>query len=169
MIAIVVAVAENNVIGKNNQLIWHLPADLRFFKNLTMGHPIIMGRKTYESIGKPLPGRTTVIITRQHGFEAPGCIVVNSIDEAISEARTIDQEVYIIGGAEIYKQALAKTDNIYLTRVHHNFDGDTFFPELDEAEWEMESEEKHEPDEKNMYSYSFITLKRKIQNRKKQL
>lgn len=161
MIAIVVAVAENNVIGKDNQLIWHLPADLRFFKNLTMGHPIIMGRKTYESIGKPLPGRTTVIITRQQDFEAPGCIVVNSIDEAIAKAQTIDQDVYIIGGAEIYKQALAKTDTIYLTRVHHTFDGDTFFPELDGADWEVTSEEKHEPDEKNKYSYSFITLKQK--------
>ena len=162
MIAIVVAVAENNVIGKDNQLIWHLPADLRFFKNLTMGHPILMGRKTFESIGKPLPGRTTVIITRQPDFEAPGCIVVNSVDAAISEAQTIDQDVYIIGGAEIYKQALAKTDTIYLTRVHHTFEGDTFFPELDENDWEMISEEKHEPDEKNKYSYSFITLKRKL-------
>jgi dihydrofolate reductase len=162
MIAIVVAVAENNVIGKDNQLIWHLPADLRFFKNLTMGHPILMGRKTYESIGKPLPGRTTVIITRQQDFEATGCIVVNSIDEAIAEAQTIDQDVYIIGGAEIYKQALTKTDTIYLTRVHHTFDGDTFFPELDESNWEVASEEKHEPDEKNKYSFSFITLKRKV-------
>ncbi|MER2997072.1 dihydrofolate reductase [Pontibacter populi] len=161
MIAIVVAVSENNVIGKDNQLIWHLPADLRYFKNLTMGHPILMGRKTYESIGKPLPGRTTVIITRQHDFEAPGCIVVNSIDEAIEEAHKVDQGVYIIGGAEIYKQALAKTDTIYLTRVHHTFDGDTFFQEINEADWETTSEEKHEPDEKNKYSYSFITLKRK--------
>jgi len=162
MIAIVVAVAENNVIGKDNQLIWHLPADLRFFKNLTMGHPIVMGRKTYESIGKPLPGRTTVIITRQHDLEAPGCIVVNSIDEAIAQAQTIDQDVYIIGGAEIYKQALSKVDTIYLTRVHHTFEGDTFFPEIVESQWEVVSEEKHEPDEKNKYSYSFVTLKRKL-------
>jgi dihydrofolate reductase len=162
MIAIVVAIAENNVIGKDNQLIWHLPADLRYFKNLTMGHPILMGRKTYESIGKPLPGRTTVIITRQQDFKAPGCIVVNSINEAISQAQTIDQDVYIIGGAEIYKQALGKTDTIYLTRVHHAFEGDTFFPEIDEANWEVTSEEKHEPDEKNKYSYSFITLKREL-------
>ncbi|MBB6612078.1 dihydrofolate reductase [Pontibacter sp. Tf4] len=162
MIAIVVAVAENNVIGKDNKLIWHLPADLRFFKNLTMGHPIVMGRKTYESIGKPLPGRTTVIITRQHDFEAPGCIVVNSIDKAIVQAQTIDQDVYIIGGAEIYKQALSKADTIYLTRVHHTFEGDTFFPEIVENQWEAVSEEKHEPDEKNKYSYSFVTLKRKL-------
>lgn len=161
MIAIVVAVAENNVIGKDNQLIWHLPADLRFFKNLTMGHPILMGRKTYESIGKPLPGRTTVIITRQQDFEAPGCIVVNSIDDAIEEAQTINQDVYVIGGAEIYRQALPKTDTIYLTRMHHTFDGDTYFPELNEADWEVTSEERYEPDEKNKYSYSFITLQRK--------
>jgi dihydrofolate reductase len=126
-----------------------------------MGHPILMGRKTYESIGKPLPGRTTVIITRQHDFEAPGCIVTNSVDEAIAEAQKLDQDVYIIGGAEIYKQALAKVDTIYLTHLHHVFDGDTFFPEIDMKLWKIESEEKHEPDEKNKYSYSFITLKRK--------
>jgi dihydrofolate reductase len=162
MIAIVVAASENNVIGKDNQLIWHLPADLRYFKNLTMGHPILMGRKTYDSIGKPLPGRTTVIITRQHNLQVPDCIVTNSLDEAIAEAQKIDQDVYIIGGAEIYKQAITKADTIYLTRVHHYFDGDAYFPELAKNEWEAISSEDHESDDKNKYSYSFITLKRKL-------
>ncbi len=162
MIAIVVAASENNVIGKDNQLIWHLPADLRYFKNLTMGHPILMGRKTYESIGKPLPGRTTVIITRQHDLQMPGCIVTNSLDEAIAEAQKLDQDVYIIGGAEIYRQAISKADTIYLTRLHHHFDGDAYFSELAEGDWETINTDKHEPDEKNKYSYSFITMKRKV-------
>lgn len=161
MIAIVVAVAENNVIGKDNQLIWHLPSDLKHFKNITMGHPMLMGRKTYESIGKPLPGRTTIIITRQPDFNAEGCIVVNSIQEAISEAKQLDEQAYLIGGAEIYRQALDVTDTIYLTRIYHSFEGDTFFPEIKEDEWQKVSEEHHEPDEKNRYPYSFIKLERK--------
>jgi len=161
MIAIVVAAAENNVIGKDNQLIWHLPADLKHFKQITMGHPILMGRKTYESIGKPLPGRTTIIITRQPDYEAAGCIVVNAVQEAVEEARKLDDQAYIIGGAEIYRQALNVTDTIYLTRIHHKFEGDTFFPEINDDEWKVVSEEHHEPDEKNKYSYSFIQLERK--------
>lgn len=161
MIAIVVAVAENNVIGKDNQLIWHLPADLKHFKQITMGHPILMGRKTYESIGKPLPGRTSIIITRQEDYKAEGCVVVNSVEEAIKEAKQLDEQAHIIGGAEIYKQSLHLTDTIYLTRIHHSFDGDTYFPEIKEEEWEAVSEEHHEPDEKNKYSYSFIKLTRK--------
>jgi dihydrofolate reductase len=160
MIAIVVAVAENNVIGKDNQLIWHLPADLKHFKNITMGHPILMGRKTYESIGKPLPGRTTIIITRQSDYKAEGCIVVNSIDKAITEAKKLDDCACIIGGAEIYRQSLDLTDTIFITRIHHKFDGDTFFPEIKYAEWETINEEHFEPDEKNKYRYSFIELKR---------
>lgn len=161
MIAIVVAVAENNVIGKDNQLIWHLPADLKHFKHITMGHPMLMGRKTYESIGKPLPGRTTIIITRQPDFEAEGCMVVNSVKEAISKAKQLDEQAYIIGGAEIYRQVLDVTDTIYLTRIHHSFDGDTFFPEIKEEEWQTISEAHHEPNEKNKYSYSFIKFERK--------
>lgn len=161
MIAIVVAVAENNVIGKDNQLIWHLPADLKHFKQTTMGHPILMGRKTYESIGKPLPGRTSIVITRQEDYKAEGCIVVNSVKEAIEEAKQLDEQAHIIGGAEIYRQSLDLTDTIYLTRIHHSFDGDTYFPEIKAEEWETVSEEHHEPDEKNKYSYSFIKLARK--------
>jgi dihydrofolate reductase len=161
MIAIVVAAAENNVIGKDNGLIWHLPADLRHFKQITMGHPILMGRKTYESIGKPLPGRTSIIVTTQKDYEAEGCIVTHSLQEALEKAKQLDEAIYIIGGAEIYKRALPLTDTIYLTRLHHTFDGDVYFPELKEAEWESMEQEHHEPDEKNKYSYSFLTLKRK--------
>ncbi|WP_299707192.1 dihydrofolate reductase [uncultured Pontibacter sp.] len=162
MIAIVVAIAENNVIGKDNQLIWHLPADLRHFKQKTMGHPMIMGRKTFESIGKPLPGRTTIIVTRQENYQAEGCIVVNSVEEAIAKGKELDSEqVSIVGGAEIYKQALPFVDTLYLTKVHHSFDGDTFFPELQEEEWQEVSAEGHEPDEKNKYRYTFKELRRK--------
>lgn len=161
MIAIVVAAAENNVIGKDNGLIWHLPADLRHFKQITMGHPILMGRKTYESIGKPLPGRTSVIITTQKDYEAEGCIVTHSVQEAVAQARQLDEDLYIIGGAHIYEQTLPVTDRIYMTRVHASFNGDVYFPELDEKDWETVEEEHHEPDEKNKYSYSFLTLQRK--------
>lgn len=161
MIAIVVAAAENNVIGKDNGLIWHLPADLRHFKQITMGHPILMGRKTYESIGKPLPGRTSIIITTQKGYEAEGCIVTHSLQEALEQARQLDEAIYIIGGAEIYKQALPLTDTIYLTRLHHAFEGDVYFPELEEQDWETVEQEHLEPDEKNKYPYSFLTLKRR--------
>ncbi|MEJ8801695.1 dihydrofolate reductase [Pontibacter sp. H249] len=161
MVSIIVATAENNVIGKDNQLIWHLPADLKHFKQLTMGHPILMGRKTFESIGKPLPGRTSIIITRQEDYEAEGCIVAPSVQEAIQKAKELDEQVCIIGGAEIYKQALPLTDCIELTKIHHSFDGDTFFPDLNADDWEVIAEEKHEPDEKNKYNYTFKTLRRK--------
>ncbi|MHA6247298.1 dihydrofolate reductase [Pontibacter sp. CAU 1760] len=161
MIAIVVAAAENNVIGKDNNLIWHLPADLRHFKQMTMGHPIVMGRKTYESIGKPLPGRTTVIITSQEDYKAEGCIITYSVQEALDEAKKLDEAVYIIGGAEIYKQALPLTDTVYLTRIHQAFEGDVSFPALDTADWVTVSAEHHQPDEKNPYSYSFLELQRK--------
>lgn len=163
MIAIVVAIAENNVIGKDNQLIWHLPADLRHFKQKTMGHPMIMGRKTFESIGKALPGRTTIIVTRQEDYKAEGCIVVNSVEKAIAKGNELDSErVSIVGGAEIYRQVLPAVDTIYLTEVHHAFDGDTFFPELRTEEWIEVSAELHEPDEKNKYAYTFKELRRKV-------
>ena len=161
MIAIVVAAAENNVIGKDNGLIWHLPADLRHFKQITMGHPILMGRKTFESIGKPLPGRTSVIITTQKDYEAEGCLVAHSVAEAVEQARQLDEDLYIIGGANIYEQTLPITDRVYLTRVHAAFDGDVYFPELDEEDWETVEQEHHEPDEKNKYPYSFLMLQRK--------
>jgi dihydrofolate reductase len=159
MIALVVAMAENRVIGKDNKLIWHLPADLKHFKQTTSGHPIIMGRKTFESIGKPLPNRTNIIVTRQTDLQAEGCMVANSLPEALMLAQQLDAEIFVIGGAEIYQQALFLADTIYVTEVHHSFEGDTFFPEIDSVLWQEVSREKNEPDEKNTYPYSFVTFK----------
>jgi dihydrofolate reductase len=158
-VSIVVAIAKNNAIGKDNQLLWHLPKDLKHFKEITSGHTIIMGRKTYESVGKPLPNRRNIIITRQN-IAINGCEVVNSIDEALKLC-TGEEEVFIVGGAEIYKQAMALTDRIYLTIVHQPFDGDTYFPEIKEDIWKETEREDHETDEKHLFPYSFITLVRR--------
>jgi dihydrofolate reductase len=155
--SMIVAVSENNVIGKDNKLIWHLPADLKFFKSLTMGHSIIMGRKTFESIGKPLPGRTSIIITRNKGYEAPeGCLVCYSLSEALKTAETNkDTEAFVIGGAEIFKQAEAECDKIYYTEIKASFEGDTFF-HIDKSSWKEVKREDHLRDEKNVYDYSFV-------------
>ena len=160
IVSIVVAVADNNVIGKDNKLIWNLPADLRMFKNLTMGHSIVMGRKTFESIGKPLPGRKSVVITRQKGFEIEGCKVVNSLEDALAEVKN-EEEVFIIGGAQIFELAMDIADKIFITKIRHTFDGDTFFPEIREDQWMPTVSESFTPDEKNAYSYSFETYVRK--------
>jgi dihydrofolate reductase len=157
-ISIIVAIGENNAIGKNNQLLWHLPADLRHFKVITSGHSIIMGRKTFDSVGKPLPNRRNIVVTRQD-IKIEGCEVVKSIDEAIALCKGED-EVFIGGGAEIYRQAMDKTDRIYLTIIHKMFDADTFFPEINFTEWVETAHEDYQPDEKNKLPYSFITLER---------
>lgn len=154
MINIIVAADENNTIGKDNDLIWHLPDDLKFFKQKTSGHPIIMGRKTYESVGRPLPNRTNIIITRDKDYTVEGCVVVNSLDEAFSVAN--DEEIFVVGGADIYKQALPVTDRVYLTRVHHTFDGDRFFPELGD-EWQEVESVLHPIDEKHVHAFTFKT------------
>ncbi|MFW5726138.1 MAG: dihydrofolate reductase [Bacteroidota bacterium] len=158
----IAAVANNNVIGKDNKLLWHMPEDLKRFKELTMGHTIIMGRKTYESIGKPLPGRKTVIITRQKDYFVEGCEVVHDIRDAICKVKE-DSEVFVAGGGEIYRQIinLHYTRRIYLTRIYANFEGDSFFPEIDTEKWELIEREEHDPDEKNPYPYAFMTYKRK--------
>ena len=160
MISIIVAVAENNVIGKNNDLIWHLPSDMKFFKDTTMGHCVIMGRKNYESIPekfRPFSNRTNIVVTRQKEFHAPGTIVVDSIEKAIEAAKqTNDAEIFIIGGAEIYRQTLLLTDRIYLTKIHHSFDGDAFFPEVNWKEWQQTDLRKGTVDEKNKYEHDFI-------------
>ncbi|QNH63625.1 dihydrofolate reductase [Hymenobacter sediminicola] len=161
MLAFVVAIAENNVIGNDNQLLWHLPDDLKHFKRLTQGHPVVMGRRTYESIGRPLPNRTNIVVTRQAGWQAPGCEVAYSVPDALEQAAQLDEEVFVIGGAEIYRQALPAADVIYLTEVHHTFEGDVVFPELNNTEWREESRERHEPDEKHAYAFSFIVLRRR--------
>ncbi|SOD14669.1 dihydrofolate reductase [Pedobacter xixiisoli] len=158
-ITIVVAVSENNAIGKDNQLLWHLPADLKHFKNKTTGKTIIMGRKTYNSIGKPLPNRRNIVITRQRGLQLAGIEVVNSLEEAISICKA-DEEVFIIGGAEIYRQALPLVHKIELTRVHQEFEADAFFPELASETWKEVWKEDHLPDEKNKFAYTFSTLER---------
>jgi len=157
-VSIIVAMGENNAIGKDNQLLWHLPADLRHFKNKTSGHTIIMGRKTFDSVGKPLPNRRNIVVTRQD-IKIEGCEAVKSIDDALALCRD-EEEVFIGGGAEIYKLAMPKTDRIYLTIVHRDFDADTFFPELDYDQWVETSHEDHQADEKNNIPYSFLTLER---------
>lgn len=139
MLSLIVAVAQNGVIGDRNALLWHISEDLKHFKALTSGHPVVMGRKTYESLGRPLPNRTNVVITRQN-IEIPGCRVVHSLDEALALFPG-DEEVFIIGGAQIYAEALPRADRFYLTRVFHDYEGDTRFPEWDEAQWRLVSSE----------------------------
>ncbi len=151
--------AANGVIGKDNGLPWYLPADLKHFKQTTMGKPILMGRKTWESIGRPLPGRTNIVITRDSAYSATGCVVVDSIEAAITAAGEQD-EVMVIGGAELYRQVLPYTDTIYLTRIHETIDGDTRFPEIADTEWHQLERVDHEADEKNPHDYSFIRLER---------
>jgi dihydrofolate reductase len=157
-ITIVVAISENHVIGKDNQLLWYLPNDLKHFKNITTGHTVIMGRKTFDSVGKPLPKRRNIIITRQ-AITIEGCEVVNSIEVALALCAD-EEEVFIVGGAEIYKQSMHLTHRIYLTVVHKDFDGDSFFPEIDKNEWKEVFREDHAPDEKNAIPYSFVTYER---------
>ncbi len=162
-INIIVAAAKNNVIGKDNDLIWHLSADLKRFKQLTTGHTIIMGRKTFESIGRPLPNRTSVIITRQKDYKADDCIVVNSLQEALKAAEK-ENEVFIIGGGSIYEQAISIAHKIYFTLVHNTFEGDTFFPVINTKQWKEIKREEHQPDEKNPYAYSFIDYVKTMNN-----
>jgi dihydrofolate reductase len=159
-INIVVAVAQNGVIGRDNQLIWHLPKDLRYFKNLTTGHAVVMGRKTYESIGRPLPNRVNIIISRDSDYQAIGCQTASSLADGIAKARQTSEEVFVIGGAQIYKQALALADRVYLTEVHGDFEGDTFFNALPKDQWKEISRETHQPDEKHMVGFSFVVLER---------
>jgi dihydrofolate reductase len=159
-LTLIAAAAENNALGKDNKMIWHLPDDFKHFKTLTSGHYIIMGRKTFESFPRPLPNRTHVIITRQEGYKAEGCIIVNSLDQAI-KACPQDKEVYVIGGGEIYKQSIDVADKIELTRVHTAPEADAFFPEIDPSKWELAEEHFHPKDEKHAYDMAFQTYVRK--------
>lgn len=158
-LSVIVAVAENNAIGKDNQLLWHLPADLKHFKNLTTGNTIIMGRKTFDSIGKPLPNRRNIVISRNRELKILGAEVVNSLSHAIALSKN-DPEVFIIGGAEIYRQAFPLVHKLYLTRVHGLFEADTFFPEIDTKIWKQTYAVTFPPDEKNAVSYTFSTFER---------
>jgi dihydrofolate reductase len=159
MISIIVAMAENRVIGINNTLPWHLPGDLRHFRQLTTGHHVIMGRRNYESIGKPLPDRTNIVVTRNPAYHAPGCRVRNSLGDAFQDIQN-DPEVFVIGGADIYRQAIGAADRMYLTLVHAEVNGDTYFPEFDMRDWKETSRTRHEADEKNLHAYSFVIYDR---------
>jgi dihydrofolate reductase len=160
MITLIAAAAENNALGKDNDLLWHLPEDFKRFKQITSGHYIIMGRKTFESFPKPLPNRTHIIITRQKEYLADGCLVVHSLEEAL-EISPQNEEVFIIGGAQIYKQALPFADKIDLTRVHIELDADAFFPEFNTSEWNLVFSEKHVKDEKHQFDFTFETYIKK--------
>lgn len=162
ILSLIAAVSDDNVIGKDGTLPWRLPDDLRHFHDLTMGHPVIMGRKTYESIPEkhqPLPGRTNIILTR-HGLEIPGCIVVRSMEEAIEQARS-SMEVFVIGGAKVYRQALPFAQRLYLTRVYAQVTGDAFFPDVRWDEWREVSREEHAADVRHVYAFTFLTYERK--------
>jgi dihydrofolate reductase len=158
IVSAVVAISQNHAIGKDNKLLWHLPKDLKHFKEITTGGTVIMGRKTYDSVGRPLPNRRNIIITRQQ-VEITGCEVVNSVEAALDLCRD-EAEVFIVGGAEIYKLAMPLTDRIYLTIVHADFEADTYFPEIKADTWKETARQDHEADEKNPLPFSFITLER---------
>jgi dihydrofolate reductase len=169
-VSIVVAVAENGAIGKDNALLVRLPDDLKYFKVITMGKPIVMGRKTYDSIGRPLPGRTNIVISRQVNLVIPGCVVVDSMSAAFAtvgaqHAAPLQQsstETMIIGGAEIYRQALPLAKTLYLTKVHATLEGDVFFPSLIDSEWRETHREHHAADDRHAYPFTFVTLERKL-------
>jgi dihydrofolate reductase len=164
LVSLVVAAAANGVIGRDNAMPWHLPEDLAHFKRLTLGHPVVMGRKTYESIlaslGRPLPGRTNIVVTRQPGFAAPGCTVVGSLAAAIDSARDAS-EVFVIGGAEIYRLALPHAQRVYLTRIDAAFEGDATFPALDPAEWRETAREDHPATEGRKFGFAFVRYERR--------
>lgn len=161
VISIIAAVSENGIIGNNNSLIWHLKEDMKYFKEKTTGHHIIMGRKTFESIsgGKPLPNRTSIVITRDKNYERDGIIVCHSLEKAIEKC-VDEKEVFIIGGGQIYKEAINICNNLYITKIHKDFDGDVKFPEIDENIWKIIDVDKHFS-EKNNFNYSFLTYTRK--------
>jgi len=161
MLSVIVAVADNGVIGNGNQLPWRLPDDLKRFKALSLGKPIVMGRKTFDSIGRPLPGRLNIVISRQPGLEIPGCTVVTSIDAAIAAAQPAP-EIVIVGGADIYRQALPEVQVIHLTRVHAHIEGDAVFPELQERQWREVAKEYHPADERHAHAFTFSTLERVV-------
>lgn len=155
----IVAMASNRVIGANNQLPWRLPADLARFKKLTMGHALVMGRKTYESIGRPLPGRTMIVVTRQRDYAPEGVKVAHSVDEALALAPG-DDEIFIAGGAELYAQTMNRLDRLYLTRIDRDFPGDTRFPEVDLSTWKLLEQELHPASAPDALPYAFLTYER---------
>lgn len=159
-LALIVAVSADRVIGRDNDLPWRLPADLKRFKQLTMGHPLIMGRRTHESIGRPLPGRQNIVISRNPAFRADGCLAASSLDDALDRAGDAEQ-VFVIGGAALYEAALPRADLIYRTRVEGEFSGDVWFPEFDEQEWELVESESHPAGDSNPHPHVFELLRRR--------
>lgn len=160
MIIIIAAVAENNALGKNNDLLWHLPRDFKRFKELTSGHHIVMGRKTFESFPKPLPNRTHIVISRQKDYLPVGCIVVENLEKAIAICPKTEDS-FIIGGGEIYSQSIHLADQLDITRVHHTFEADVYFPKIDSEIWELNAETFNRKDEKHLYDYTFQKYTRK--------
>ena len=165
LISAIVAVGNQNVIGKDNDLPWYLPADLKYFKKTTLGRHLIMGRKCYDSIGRPLPKRTNIVLTRNPFFTGTGLLVAHSLEEALQlAADNGEEEVMILGGGEIYRQSMDQWDRLYLTQVDVDVpDGDTFFPELDMSQWQLVSEEAHAPDDRNAYAYTFKVFERVVE------
>ncbi len=162
IISLIVAASENNAIGKDNQLLWSLPNDMKFFKNKTWATTVLMGRKTFEALNKDLPGRTNIVITRQPGWKAENVWVAKDLDDALKQAeKTNCNEIFIIGGGEIYKQSMDIADRIYMTRVHAKLEGDTFFPVIDEKKWQLVEQVDFAVDEKHVYSYSFQTWEKR--------
>jgi len=159
-ISIIAAMSSNRAIGLSDGLPWHLPADLKRFKQLTMGRPMIMGRKTFDTIGRPLPGRLTIVVTRRTDFAHPGVLVAHSIEDALDQAGDVE-EIFIAGGGEIYRLTLDVADRIYLTVIHQEFEGDVFFPPFDESKWEVVEEQEFHPDEQNPLRFTFLTLDRR--------
>lgn len=162
MISFIVAMDENRVIGKDNQLPWRLPEDLKFFKRVTMGHPIAMGRKTHESIGRVLPGRENIVITRQGDYRSADCTVFHSVEDFVMYSKKQSDEIFVIGGAEIFNETFNFADRLYITSIHEEFAGDTFFPEFELSKWELVSSEKGLKDDKNPYDYEFRIYERKL-------
>ncbi|MCJ7841141.1 dihydrofolate reductase [Lederbergia sp. NSJ-179] len=161
MISFLWAEDENGLIGRDNQLPWRLPADLHYFKETTMGHPVVMGRKTYESIGKPLPRRTNLVLTRDPSFQANGCEIFHSKEAFLQWAEQIDEEIFVIGGAEIFRLFMDEVVQLYVTKIFHHFEGDEYFPQLDWANWQLVSTQLGKKDEKNPYDYEFRKYIRK--------
>ena len=157
-ISLIVAMGENRVIGVDNRMPWHLSADLKRFRQITMGKPIVMGRKTHESIGRPLPGRKNIVLTSDPTYPAPGCVVVHDLEGAVREAE--GDEVMVIGGSSLYREFLPRADRLYLTLIHREFEGDTFFPEFDAAEWRESAREDINEDPDSSLNYSFVVLER---------
>lgn len=160
MITIIAAIGNNNALGKDNRLIWHLSKDLKRFKNLTEHHPVVMGRKTYESIGKALPNRTNIVVSRKENWFEENILIVSTLKEAIKFAKKIDEDIFIIGGGDIYRQTIELADRLEITRVNGDFEADTFFPQIDPETWQKTDEECHSKDDKNDHDFCFQTYKR---------